>query len=130
MDNNSTGLSGPEDLPFPSFEISNLRPVNFGRVKWRFDLSVFPFICVRFCLVANGDSNPDKRDQLKRAVPEHIKDHFTREFASTVFVDRAFARDVFCAARDIIRAVPEPDPQTIWRCYPRSHDRAPELVSK
>ena len=130
MDNNSAGLKGSADRHLPPFEISNLRPVTAGRVRWRFDLSVFPFICVRFCLVAYGDSRPDRRDQLRRAVPEHIKDCFTREYVATTFLDRTFARDVFCAARDIIREVPEPDPQTIWRCYPREYGLPPEIISR
>lgn len=72
------------------FEVQNIRPVEFGRIRWQFDLEVGP-IRLRDCVVV-----VDQEGRPQFAKPGSTK-NFRGLYSSLVDLDRGLAADVLSA---------------------------------
>jgi hypothetical protein len=85
---------------WPSFAISNLRPVTFGKVRALFDLCIGPVTLLECRLVVDDAGAP------QFVSPNRIKEDFTKVYRATTELDRKFAALVFEAVVEQLAPAP------------------------
>jgi hypothetical protein len=89
----------------PRFEIGPLRPLNYGRIRWAFDVTFGPITIEEFRIVVGTDEKP------KFVSPPYVKDAFRGVYRSHVKVDRAFLLELFEIVVAQLNAPPEAKPE-------------------
>lgn len=101
---------GPSNSVFPPFSVRNLREVDYGRLRWVFELVVGP-VTVECNVMADDAGQP------KFVTQAAVKDAYTQSYRSTVKLDRAFRDEVFDVVAAALRgeeADTEREPESQW----------------